>query len=183
MIVNTIHDFHEFIYKCNKAWKFRQPNIIMFDNKTWKDFVEVLLFWFKEDWILLVTLTRAENSFLFFFRQEVKSVLTVFFTFSLDAFSGGWCTGNFPKPTGSQKGCFPCQKWCIHSLYYTYMVNVLKFRALYSILSKFCFFMMTLLEILSGMANSVDPDQTAPLGAVWSGSTLFTCTILSDPLV
>ena len=24
-----------------------------------------------------------------------------------------------------------------------------------------------------GMANSVDPDQTAPLGAVWSGSTLF----------
>ena len=24
-----------------------------------------------------------------------------------------------------------------------------------------------------GMANSVDPDQTARLGAVWSGSTLF----------
>ena len=24
-----------------------------------------------------------------------------------------------------------------------------------------------------GMANSEDPDQTAPLGAVWSGSTLF----------
>ena len=24
------------------------------------------------------------------------------------------------------------------------------------------------------MANSVDPDQTAPLGAVWSGSALFT---------
>ena len=23
--------------------------------------------------------------------------------------------------------------------------------------------------------NSVDPDQTAPLGAVWSGSTLFAC--------
>ena len=23
------------------------------------------------------------------------------------------------------------------------------------------------------MANSVDPDQTAPLGAVWSGSALF----------
>ena len=22
-------------------------------------------------------------------------------------------------------------------------------------------------------ANSIDPDQTAPLGAVWSGSTLF----------
>ena len=25
------------------------------------------------------------------------------------------------------------------------------------------------------VANSVDPDQTAPLGAVWSGSTLITC--------
>ena len=24
-----------------------------------------------------------------------------------------------------------------------------------------------------GWANSVDPDQTAPKGAVWSGSTLF----------
>ena len=24
-----------------------------------------------------------------------------------------------------------------------------------------------------GMANGVDPDQTAPLGAVWSGSTMF----------
>ena len=23
------------------------------------------------------------------------------------------------------------------------------------------------------MANSLDPDQTAPIGAVWSGSTLF----------
>ena len=23
------------------------------------------------------------------------------------------------------------------------------------------------------MTNSVDPDQTAPIGAVWSGSTLF----------
>ena len=24
-------------------------------------------------------------------------------------------------------------------------------------------------------ANIVDPDQTAPTGAVWSGSTLFVC--------
>ena len=28
----------------------------------------------------------------------------------------------------------------------------------------------------SGMANSVEPDQTAPLGAVWSGSTLLAQT-------
>ena len=32
------------------------------------------------------------------------------------------------------------------------------------------------------MANSVDPDQTAPSGAVWSGSTLFAHVILFDIL-
>ena len=31
-------------------------------------------------------------------------------------------------------------------------------------------------------ANSVDPDQTAPLGAVWSGSALFAQTCLSENL-
>ena len=33
-----------------------------------------------------------------------------------------------------------------------------------------------------GIANSVDPDQTAPLGAVWSGSALFAKTCLSKNL-
>ena len=33
-----------------------------------------------------------------------------------------------------------------------------------------------------GMANSVDPDQTAPLGAVWSGSALFAQADLSENL-
>ena len=33
-----------------------------------------------------------------------------------------------------------------------------------------------------GMANSVDPDQTAPLGAVWSGSALFAQVYLSKNL-
>ena len=32
------------------------------------------------------------------------------------------------------------------------------------------------------MANSVDPDQTAPSGAVWSESALFACAILSEIL-
>ena len=32
------------------------------------------------------------------------------------------------------------------------------------------------------IANSVDPDQTAPLGAVWSGSTLFAHAYLSENL-
>ena len=33
-----------------------------------------------------------------------------------------------------------------------------------------------------GMANSVDPDQTAPLVAVWSGSALFAQACLSENL-
>ena len=32
------------------------------------------------------------------------------------------------------------------------------------------------------IASSVDPDQTAPLGAVWSGSTLFAQTYLAENL-
>ena len=32
------------------------------------------------------------------------------------------------------------------------------------------------------VANSVDPDQTAPLGPVWSGFTLFAQTCLSKYL-
>ena len=31
-----------------------------------------------------------------------------------------------------------------------------------------------------GMANSVDPDKTAPLGAVWSGSAQFAQNYLSQ---
>ena len=30
------------------------------------------------------------------------------------------------------------------------------------------------------IANSVDPDQTAPWGALWSGSTLFIQVYLSE---
>ena len=33
-----------------------------------------------------------------------------------------------------------------------------------------------------GLANSVDPDQTAPVGAVWSGSALFAQAYLSGNL-
>ena len=31
-------------------------------------------------------------------------------------------------------------------------------------------------ENKDGMANSLDPDQTAPVGAVWSGSALYAMT-------
>ena len=40
--------------------------------------------------------------------------------------------------------------------------------------------MQLFLKILSGTANSVDPDQTAPVGP---GSALFAYVILSDTLV
>ena len=43
--------------------------------------------------------------------------------------------------------------------------------------------MQLFLKILSGKANSADPDQTAPEGAVWSGSALFAYVILTDSLV
>ena len=39
------------------------------------------------------------------------------------------------------------------------------------------------LTMLSGLANSVDPDQTAPAWAVWSGFALFAYDILSETLV
>ena len=51
------------------------------------------------------------------------------------------------------------------------------------ILAKILLFMQLFLKVLSGMANSVDPDQTAPSGAVWSGSALLAYVILSDTLV
>ena len=43
--------------------------------------------------------------------------------------------------------------------------------------------MKLFLEILSGMANSEDPYQTAPSGAIKSGSALFAYAILSTTLV
>ena len=38
------------------------------------------------------------------------------------------------------------------------------------------------LKDANGIANSEDPDQTAPLGAVWSGPALFAHTYLSENL-
>ena len=45
------------------------------------------------------------------------------------------------------------------------------------------FVMQLFLKILSGMANSIDHDQTAPSGAVWSWSTLFAYVILSETVL
>ena len=36
-----------------------------------------------------------------------------------------------------------------------------------------CKYLPNITDKLSLEANSVDPEQTAPIGAVWSGSTLF----------
>ena len=60
--------------------------------------------------------------------------------------------------------CYYCTNFCINihtgpesknlnTLFHTYMAESLLFMQLF-------------LKILSGMANSVDPDQTAPKGAV-----------------
>ena len=38
-------------------------------------------------------------------------------------------------------------------------------------------------KIFGKMANNVDADQTAPSGAVWSGSALFAYAILLETLV
>ena len=43
--------------------------------------------------------------------------------------------------------------------------------------------MQLFLKILSRLANSVAPDQTAPERAVLSGSALFAQSILSETLV
>ena len=43
--------------------------------------------------------------------------------------------------------------------------------------------MQLFLKILREITNSVDLDQTAPKGAVWSGSALFAYVTLSDTLV
>ena len=55
---------------------------------------------------------------------------------------------------------------------FTYMyciyptVNALEFQTLYCLLFCLNFFMQLFFTTLSGMANSVDPDQTPPSGAV-----------------
>ena len=43
--------------------------------------------------------------------------------------------------------------------------------------------MQFIFKIINGMANSIEPNQTASEGAVWSGSALFAYAILSDTLV
>ena len=58
---------------------------------------------------------------------------------------------NFPKYSDTEKIC------CNHSKIWTMWLY-------YSVMSP---------NDADGMANSVDPDQTAPVGAVWSGSALF----------
>ena len=65
----------------------------------------------------------------------------------------------FPKYSDTQKIC------CNHSKIWTWLYH--------RVMSP---------NDADGMANCVDPDQTAPLGALWSGSTLFAQTCLSENL-
>ena len=66
----------------------------------------------------------------------------------------------FPKYSDTQKHC------CNHSKIWT----------------KWLYHRVMSPNDADGMANSVDPDQTAPLGAVWSGSALFAQAYLSENL-
>ena len=66
----------------------------------------------------------------------------------------------FPKYSDTQKICCNHSKFWIMWLYHRVMSP----------------------NDADGMANSVDPGQTAPLGAVWSGSALFAQTCLSKNL-
>ena len=66
----------------------------------------------------------------------------------------------FPKYSDTQKNC------CNHSKIWT----------------KWLYYSVIRPNDADGMANSVDPDQTAPLGAVWSGSALFAQVYLSENL-
>ena len=56
-----------------------------------------------------------------------------------------------------------------NTLFYTFLVWILLIMQLF-------------LKTHSGMADSVDPDQTAPAGAVWSGSALFAYANWPDTL-
>ena len=56
-----------------------------------------------------------------------------------------------------------------------FAVIYLKFKQKAQNLRFFC-------QKCNGIANSEDPDQTAPLGAVWSGSALFAQTYMSENL-
>ena len=64
----------------------------------------------------------------------------------------------FPKYSDTQKICFNHSKILTMGLYHRVMSP----------------------NDADGMANSVDPDQTTPLGAVWSGSALFAQAYLSE---
>ena len=58
----------------------------------------------------------------------------------------------------------PLYKFCKNNTY-GMCLKILN-TLFYTILAKFCFFEHLLLKILSGITNSVDPDQTALSGAV-----------------
>ena len=65
---------------------------------------------------------------------------------------------------------------CFYTLSILYNFKTLSCILYYCILHK-C--MPLFHKIFHVMANSADPDHTVPLGAVWSRTALFVCTILS----
>ena len=71
-----------------------------------------------------------------------------------------------------------------NTLIFLFGLNSIKLNPLCANRNKSCLF-SRLLKCLRSlyMANSVDPDQTAPIGAVCSGSTLFASNILNSSVM
>ena len=62
-------------------------------------------------------------------------------------------------------------------LYHIYICSKIS-NTKYTFFSKFSLSQFFIYKMLTGIANSEDPGQTAPSGAVWPGSALFACPIL-----
>ena len=90
----------------------------------------------------------------------MQDYITTFGTTVLIITLKSWNYRNDPKFSDTQKMC------CNHSKVWTMWLY-------HRVMSP---------NNADGMENSVDPDQTAPLGAVWSGSALFAQICLSKNL-
>ena len=107
-------------------------------------------------------LLRDGENYLLIIMKYPPSCLFLWFALQVHIdFSGSsWDYRKFPKYSDTQNIC------CNHSKIWTTWLY-------HRVMSP---------NNADGIANSVDPDQTAPLGAVWSGSALFAQTCLSKNL-
>ena len=114
----------------------------------------------KSSVILDINLKSLRQGFVTLLKNLVKTLNSIYFAFqSMEKIPVKPYTVKIQK-FGHSKFCINDPKIWTTRLYHTAM----------------------LLKDADGIANSVDPDQTAPLGAVWSGSALFAQAYLSKNL-